>query len=418
MVIIRMQDKKQESILKTTMPKTTHVNKVLVSVIVAAVVLLIAVAIVSALGRAPQKVAKTHQATQNLTTAVSSVVTALPQNYQDVDKIKQYQPKDKTSKISPEVQQEMAILQQQQQALEQRLAELSARPSQSSAQDDEKMQQAKNSGLFFPGSAPPTPQYSYTSDASNNTSTGKNDNTDKTDSSFHNTPYNQQNMQSQKIDFLKADEKDSSIYDPHILQRPESPYEVQAGTLLPAELITGVNTSLPGDVVAQIKENIYDSVTGRFLLIPKGSKLLGQYDSQVSYGQQRTLLAFTRIIRPDGSSILLNKLSGADMMGQSGIEGDVNNHWMRVIGAATLSTILSMGTGVAADNAANQNALYPNTAQKAALGAADSISQTGEDLTNNAMNIQPTITIPAGYEFNVIVNKDIILAPYQQENMS
>ncbi|MEK6731148.1 MAG: TrbI/VirB10 family protein [Pseudomonadota bacterium] len=411
-----MQDKKQESILKTTIPQTTHINRVLVSVIVAVAVLLVAVAIVSALSRSPQKTTNTRPTTQNLTTAVSEVVTALPQNYQDVDKIKQYQPNDKTAKISPEVQQEMAILHQQQQALEQRLAELSAR-SPSSAQDDEKMQQAKNSGLFFPGSAPPTPEYHYTPDSSNNASTDKNNNTDKTDSGFHNTPYSQQNMQSQKIDFLKADEKDSSIYDPHSLQKPASPYEVQAGTLLPAELITGVNTSLPGDVVAQIKENIYDSVTGRFLLIPKGSKLLGQYDSQVSYGQERTLLAFTRIIRPDGSSILLNKLSGADMMGQSGIEGDVNNHWMRVIGAATLSTILSMGTGVAADNVANQNSLYPNTAQKAALGAADSISQTGEDLTNNAMNIQPTITIPAGYEFNVIVNKDIILAPYQQENM-
>src|SRR3989338_7686908 len=101
MVIIRMQDKKQESILKTTMPKTTHVNKVLVSVIVAAVVLLIAVAIVSALGRAPQKVAKTHQATQNLTTAVSSVVTALPQNYQDVDKKNNINLKIRLQKFRP-----------------------------------------------------------------------------------------------------------------------------------------------------------------------------------------------------------------------------------------------------------------------------------------------------------------------------
>jgi type IV secretion system protein VirB10 len=130
----------------------------------------------------------------------------------------------------------------------------------------------------------------------------------------------------------------------------------------------------------------------------------------------RALIVFNRIVRPDGTSILLSKFTGADVQGEAGMQGSVDNHWSRVLGAATLSTILSMGAGIASDGERYKDSdgvWQRSSKQNALLGAAGGISQVGQTLTNRAIDIQPTLNIPAGYEFNVIVNKDMIMTPYK-----
>lgn len=339
----------------------------------------------------------------------------LPTSYSDVDAIKKYLTGAKPD-VPPEIEKEIDDLKHQQVFLQQRIADLlqhqMVHPQEEA--DTQKIKQANTSSLFFAGTTPPNERFLDHPDeqqASKTSSTPS-----STPSSDKQSAYSSQNMQSQKMDFLKSSDENEDVYDKHPLLKPISPYEVQAGTMIPAELITAINTTLPGSVIAQIRQNIFDTVSGSFLLIPKGSKLIGEYQSIISYGQERVLIAFTRIIRPDGSSIQLDKYVGTDVTGQSGMKGDVDNHWGRVLGAATLSTLLSVGAGIAADNNFNNNNVYYRSSrQNALLGASSSISQTGEQLTEQAMNIQPTLTIPIGYEFNVIVKKDMIMEPYHQK---
>ena len=225
--------------------------------------------------------------------------------------------------------------------------------------------------------------------------------------------FESQNMQSQKINFLQEENTSDGVYNTHGLIKPASKYEVQAGTIIPAVVITAINTSLPGVVIAQVTQNVYDTVTGKYLLIPKGSKVIGKYDSRIAYGQTRILIAFNRIIMPNGNSIQLNNFNGSDLAGTAGFNGNVNNHWMRVLGSATISTLLSVGTGIASNSYYNNNNYYPSPMQNALSAAGGSMASTGQQLAGKAMNIQPTITVPAGFEFNVIVNKDMVLEPYK-----
>ena len=192
---------------------------------------------------------------------------------------------------------------------------------------------------------------------------------------------------------------------------PVSSYEIQAGSFLPAVLITSFNADVPGEAVVEIRHNVYDSIRGRYLLIPSGSKLVGQYAASSSYGQSRVLIVFNRVIRPDGSSILLSS-STSDLFGAGGMEGNVNSHWGRIMGAAVLSTMLSVGTGMVADNHAS-NTINRGAIQGGLAGAAGNISNIGNQIVGKQLNVQPTLTIPADSEFNITVNKDIILPPYE-----
>lgn len=343
--------------------------------------------------------------TKILPPIISPALNQLPSDYQDAKTIEQYLQPRQT--ISPEVQNELDQLHSQENDLQSQLASMQQSKTDPAAQNNIRQQEASASGLFFPGTAPsekpqaPTGQSSDSSTKSSSSASGD------SSSKFN---YIQQNMQKQKLDFIKPDNELEDIYNPHQLQTPISPYEIQAGTLVPSVLITGIESSLPGEVISQTRQDIFDTVTGRFLLIPKGSKLLGEYQSEISYGQARALVVFNRIIRPDGSSILLSKFTGADLQGESGMQGNVNNHWGRVIGAATLSTILSMGAGISAYQQTNNTAT-----QNAVAGASNGISQAGENLTNRAIDIQPVLSIPAGYQFNIIVNKDMIIPPYAND---
>jgi type IV secretion system protein VirB10 len=214
------------------------------------------------------------------------------------------------------------------------------------------------------------------------------------------------NMQDRKAAFLNST-VDRKTVSPDRLENPASRYVVQAGAVIPAALITGIRSDLPGQVTAQVTENVYDSPSGRFLLIPQGSKLIGAYDSQISFGQDRVLLVWTRLIMPNGRSIVLERQPGADSQGFAGLEDEVDQHWGRLAMAAALSTVLGIGSELGAAN--NDSAVV--TALR--RGSTDSLNQTGQQVVRRNLNIQPTITIRPGFPVRVIVNRDIVLAPYQ-----
>ena len=204
---------------------------------------------------------------------------------------------------------------------------------------------------------------------------------------------------------------DPKIYAAGHLQETRSPYELMAGTVIPAALVTGINSDLPGQMIATVTQNVYDTVTGNYLLIPQGSRMLGQYDAQVAYGQRRVLLVWTRLIMPDGSSIILDRLQGTDKAGYSGLEDRVDSHWGRIFAGAALSTLLGVNAQlVAQDQSVNSGSITLAFRQS----SQDSLNQVGQQLTRKNLNVQPTLTVRPGFPLRIIVNKDLILRPYVQ----
>ncbi|WP_374551387.1 TrbI/VirB10 family protein [Sphingobium yanoikuyae] len=188
-----------------------------------------------------------------------------------------------------------------------------------------------------------------------------------------------------------------------------SPYVVQAGTVIPAALITGIRSDLPGLITAQVTENVYDSPSGRVLLIPQGSRLIGEYDSATAAGQTRILLAWDRLIFSDGRSILLDRLQGVDPSGRSGLQDGVDNHWAGLLAAAFISTLLNVGTEVMADDDGS-------LVRALRYGTQDSISQAGRQIVGQQLSISPTLTIRPGHPLRVMVKRDIILEPAAGRN--
>jgi type IV secretion system protein TrbI len=218
-----------------------------------------------------------------------------------------------------------------------------------------------------------------------------------------------QNGQDHKLLFVNAP-VDRRTTAPDRISRPASPFVIQAGTIIPAALISGIRSDLPGQITAQITENIFDSPSGRAKLVPQGSRLIGLYDSQVAFGQSRVLLVWTRLIMPNGRSIVLERQQGADAGGYSGLEDEVDNHWPELFKAALLSTILGVGAelGSGADTGSNTGII-----QALRLSAANSLNQTGQQAVRRNLNIQPTLTIRPGFPVRVIVNRDLVLEPYR-----
>ena len=198
-------------------------------------------------------------------------------------------------------------------------------------------------------------------------------------------------------------------YLPTALQSPRSPYEIKAGTVLPAVLITAINSDLPGPVIAQVREHVYDTVTGDHLLVPQGSRLLAQYDSMVAWGQERVLVCWNRLILPNGDSMDLQCMPAADLQGAAGLADEVNEHWWRILKGATVATVLSAGTAFAAGDTTSYN---PSVGQVMARNASGEIGQVGAQLTRSNLSIQPTITVRPGFSVNVIVTKDMVIPPY------
>ena len=217
-----------------------------------------------------------------------------------------------------------------------------------------------------------------------------------------------QNRQDQKEAFLKAGSTETR--NSGNLALPASPYQVMAGTVIAGALVTGIKSDLPGDVIGTVTEPVYDTATGKFLLIPQGSRILGRYNSQVSYGQSRVQVVWNRIILPDTSSLTLDNLVGTDPAGYAGLEDDVDWHWNRIFAGAVLTTLL----GVGAELAAPENRQDGNRIVIAGRDSAqDSINQVGQEITRRNMNIQPTLTSRPGLPVRIIVNRDLVLRPYQ-----
>ena len=211
--------------------------------------------------------------------------------------------------------------------------------------------------------------------------------------------------QDHKLAFLNGNVDRRTVSSDRIVA-PPGPYVLQAGSIIPAALLTGLRSDLPGLVTAQVTEDVHDTPTGRFLLIPQGSRLIGQYDAQVSFGQSRALLVWNRLIMPNGRSIVLERQPGADTQGYAGVEDQVDNHWGMLFEGALLSTLLSIGSEAGANN--NENALVQALRQ----GSSQGFSQVGEQVVGRSLNVQPTITIRPGFPVRVIVNRDLVLEPY------
>ena len=219
-------------------------------------------------------------------------------------------------------------------------------------------------------------------------------------------PAGQQGEGDRKLAFLNGP-TDRQTASTDQVQAPASRDVVQAGAVIPAALITGLRSDLPGQITAQVTEPVYDSPTGKILLIPQGARLVGQYDAQVQFGQSRALLVWTRLIMPNGRSIVLERQPGADPQGFAGLADQIDNHWGQLFRAAMLSTLLSVGTEAGTSN--DENSLVQAIRQ----GASNSFAQVGSQLVGRSLGIQPTITIRPGFPVRVIVTRDLLLEPYQ-----
>lgn len=215
----------------------------------------------------------------------------------------------------------------------------------------------------------------------------------------------QQTGQDKKLAFLNA-KPDGSIYNEHSLQRPVSPFTLMAGSIIPASLVTGLDSDLPGFVIGQVTENVYDTVSGRYLLIPQGTKIIGKYDSVVAFGQKRALVVWQRLIRPDGSSIVIDNLPATDEGGYAGLEDRVDFHTWSLLKGIALATLLGVGSELTLGN--NQNDLVSALEQSAVKNT----DQAGQSLVQRQLDVQPTLTVRPGWPLRIIVHKDLVLEPY------
>lgn len=213
------------------------------------------------------------------------------------------------------------------------------------------------------------------------------------------------NMQGSKIAFA-GEGAGSDIYSPHRLVDPISPYQVMAGTIIPASLITGLNSDLPGTIIAQVTQPVYDTVAGAHLLIPQGARLIGRYDSRIAFGQDRALIVWDRVLFPNGSSLQIEALPGAEQAGYSGLTDKVDNHWGRVFIAAGLASLLGIGTELAIDDDDGLTRAIRDSFQ-------DTANQAGQRIVDRNLNIQPTLKVRPGWPLHVIVTRDLILRPYE-----
>ncbi|RWM24681.1 TrbI/VirB10 family protein [Mesorhizobium sp.] len=214
-----------------------------------------------------------------------------------------------------------------------------------------------------------------------------------------------QTPQDRQLAFLNA-AADRRTVAPARVVPPASAYVLQAGAVIPAALVTGIRSDLPGQIAAQVTENVYDSPTGRALLIPQGTRVIGQYDNGIGFGQRRVLLVWSRLIFPNGRSIVLERQPGADGQGYAGLEDGVDYHWGELFKAAALSTILSIGAE------AGSSGQESDIVRALRSGASDSVSQVGQQIVQRQLEIAPTLTIRPGFPVRVLVTRDLMLEPY------
>ena len=230
--------------------------------------------------------------------------------------------------------------------------------------------------------------------------------------------YKLQNSQDEKEEFLeKAKGRNQETYLGKTRVRPLGPYEIKAGWDIPAVLEQALNSDLPGEIRALVRESVYDTATGKYLLIPQGARLVGSYSSRVSYGQNGIQVIWDRIVFPDGSSIVLDGMTGQDAKGASGLRDKVDNHYGRLFGMGALGSLFA-AAGQLTVNRRSSVLSYPSAQELAGQAAAQNMAQIGAEATRRNLYVQPTIKIEIGYRFNVRVNRDILFEdpyrPYQR----
>lgn len=192
------------------------------------------------------------------------------------------------------------------------------------------------------------------------------------------------------------------------LQAPASPYLLQAGAVIPAALVTGLRSDAPGVAIAQVTQDVYDSLSGGFLLIPAGARLIGEYEAEIQSGQSRLRVGWTRLILPSGRSIILDKLPAADTQGMAGLQDRVDRHGGRILTAAALSTLLAIGaeSGASSDEA--------DLVRVIRRGGADAVTDIGRQIVDRSLDRAPTLTIRPGAPLRVLLTKDLVLEPYRE----
>ncbi|EAJ3407377.1 TPA: conjugal transfer protein TrbI [Campylobacter coli] len=220
------------------------------------------------------------------------------------------------------------------------------------------------------------------------------------------------NKDAQGQQFLS--QKNDNGYLKYTKQKPLSTYEIKAGWNIPAILITGVNSDLPGQILAQVTQNVYDSATGKYLLIPQGTKVVGAYSSNIIYGQSRLLVAWNKLIFPNGDTLNLDGMQGTSQDGYTGFEDQVDNHYFRIFGSAFL--LSSISAGIALSDNSDTNSEKETASDKAIAQAIQQMGQVASEMIRKNMNISPTLKIRPGYKFNIFVTKDIILEPLELNN--
>ncbi|WP_147203097.1 TrbI/VirB10 family protein, partial [Paracoccus denitrificans] len=189
---------------------------------------------------------------------------------------------------------------------------------------------------------------------------------------------------------------------PDRVEAPASPYILQAGSVIPAALVTGIRSDLPGQIIAQVTQPVYDSPTGSILLIPQGTRIIGEYDADVTFGQRRVLLVWNRLIYPDGRSLVLERLPGADASGYAGLEDGVDYHWGELMKVAGLSTLLAVGTELAAGDEEDR------LIRAIRDGAQDTVNQAGQQIVQRQLQVAPTLTIRPGFPVRILVSRDLV----------
>ncbi len=208
-----------------------------------------------------------------------------------------------------------------------------------------------------------------------------------------------------KEQFASARDNDSNLNSGNVVA-PVSPNSLLAGTVISASLITGLNSDLPGMVTAQVTQNVFDTVTGKILLVPQGSRLIGKYDSIVAFGQCRALVVWQRLILPDGGSIRLDNMPGTDPSGYSGVADKVNFHTWTLLKGVAIATLLGIGSELSISGKSDLVQAIRESAQS-------NTARAGDRITQRNLDIQPTVTIRPGSPVRLLVTRDLILAPYQ-----
>ena len=419
--------------LRPDRPGVAGIRKNIVYIALFAIAGLIGLAVVIGLGGGTERRARPREVEIGFHEATPSQLADLPATYADVPQepvaIKKDHPDiERPARVVHEHQrfdtQQLVSLQGQNSQLRQQVKGLSEAIDKISADNQKLIDQieklheqalqeeskAWSSGLFFKVDDPVMKDAPVDPDPRQNPTTIESPPIDtQPETLTNNLPPDSEDRpptdQQRKLAFLNETVAPESHLDQPFLY-PRSRYEILAGTVIPAALLTGINTDLPGDVIATVTSPVFDTVTGQHLLIPQGARLYGAYDSQIANGQNRALLVWHRLLLPNGRSIQLNRMRGTDTAGYAGVEDQVDYHVDKLFLSAVLSTAIAFGGNLARSASSNsENDVGDTIAQEA--------SKFGSSIIERQLDVQPTITIRPGWPLRVVVNRDMRLAAYE-----